>query len=122
MNQKWRMLLGISLVVMVCVPGVSAAIKPTIIKHSVNWSYLDLLSTAQSTQVIQVPFDISTTKSFNNTKKVDLAQLARYSIRPSFLTPDLIVPMCGDPIDLVFDGEGIIVENTHPISGYKRGC
>ncbi len=50
MNQKWRILLGICLVVMVCVPMVSAAIQFPITKYASDPSSLDQLTSAFTNQ------------------------------------------------------------------------
>jgi hypothetical protein len=124
MNKKWRILIGICLVVMICVPMVSAAFQIPTIKHSFNRSYLDILYPEQSNQEIQAPFDTKTMISFNNTKKVDFSQLTRYSFKPSALSPVQRVPMCGDPEIAIFIG-GVLIEdnplNSHPFYS-KGGC
>jgi hypothetical protein len=50
MNQKWRILLGISLVVMICLPIVTASIQLPTIKNSFTQSSSDRLKFIGSTQ------------------------------------------------------------------------
>ncbi len=107
MNQKWRILLGICLVVMICVPLVSAALQIPTIKHSFNRSYLDILNTAQSNQEIQAPFDMKTMTSFKYVKQIHFSQLTKYPNKP--------LPMCGDPIIAIPIG-GVLSEDNPPNS------
>lgn len=108
MNQKWRIILGICLVVMVCVPMVSATLQIPEIKHSFNRSYFDILNPAQSNQEIQAPFDMKTMMSFKYAKQIHFSQLTRYPNKP--------LPMCGDPIIAISIG-GVLIEDN-PSNSY----
>ncbi len=79
-NQKWRILLGICLVVIICVPNVSAAIQFPATQYSLTQSSSDRLKYTKPTQYacenIRMPGElpeIQVPSYFVNTRKTDLS-------------------------------------------------
>jgi len=120
MNQKWRILLGICLVVMVCVPMVIAAIQTTPLKQPFNRSFLKKLSIEQSYQNNNVYEDAL--QYIKNSTFPAFPRSMGYSSKPSALYPDEEIKSMCSYFELVSDEDGAIIENTPPISSYKRGC
>ncbi|MGV8129771.1 MAG: hypothetical protein ACP5NN_07780 [Methanolinea sp.] len=86
MNQKWRILLGISLVVMICLPIVTASIQLPTIKNSFTQSSSDRLKFIGSTQyalenirISQRLSDIQMPRSSENIRKSDFSAMPDFS-------------------------------------------
>ncbi|OPX68112.1 MAG: Peptidase propeptide and YPEB domain protein [Methanoregulaceae archaeon PtaB.Bin108] len=103
MNQKWRILLGISLVVMICVPLVSAALQIPTIKHSYSRLAFDQYKTTRATQNtyenIQIRHklpDIQTYDPLKNIRKPDFSiypsDPAMPEIPQNFISTRIIIP------------------------------